>query len=250
MRKKTTNDFIIDARKIHGDKYDYSKVEYKNAYTPVCIICPKHGEFWQTPHTHLGKHGCKFCKIDNNVKNITQTAANKFVEQANIVHHGKYLYDKVEYINAHTKIKIICPKHGEFLQTPNKHLNGQGCPICGESSLEKHIRYFLEDNQIEFESQKRFENFKYYPFDFFIPSKNMVVECQGIQHFIDAANFFNNKLEEQLIRDKKKYDFCRKHNIKIVYYTDKNFMKYRNILPIYDENLYCDIDSISKIINS
>ena len=57
MQDKTEN-FINKAKKIHGDKYDYSKVEYVNNHTKVCVICPKHGEFWQRPKPHLSKHGC------------------------------------------------------------------------------------------------------------------------------------------------------------------------------------------------
>lgn len=45
MKKLTANEFIKQARNVHGDKYDYSKVEYVNSKTKICIICPIHGEF-------------------------------------------------------------------------------------------------------------------------------------------------------------------------------------------------------------
>lgn len=64
MKKLTTEEFIEKARKVHVDKYDYSKVEYVNNLTKVCIICPKHGEFWQTPNNHLSGKGCPICKKD------------------------------------------------------------------------------------------------------------------------------------------------------------------------------------------
>ena len=60
-RRLTTEEFIKKAKEVHGDKYDYSKVEYKNTSTKVCIICPEHGEFWQTPNEHLQGHGCRKC---------------------------------------------------------------------------------------------------------------------------------------------------------------------------------------------
>ena len=63
-KRKTTEEFIAEARKVHGDKYDYSKVEYINKNTKVCIICSKHGEFWQDPHSHLQGSGCPLCCID------------------------------------------------------------------------------------------------------------------------------------------------------------------------------------------
>jgi conserved hypothetical protein len=62
MSKITTNEIIAKAKLVHGDKYDYSKVDYSNAHTKVCIICPNHGEFWQTPNNHLRGHGCPKCK--------------------------------------------------------------------------------------------------------------------------------------------------------------------------------------------
>lgn len=124
-----TEEFIDKARKVHGDKYDYSKVEYVNSKTKVCIICPEHGEFWQTPNVHLKPCGCPTCArlitANKRRKNI-----NDFIYQANIVHQGKYDYSKVDYHNSNTDISIICPIHGEFRQTPMRHLSGQGCPRC------------------------------------------------------------------------------------------------------------------------
>lgn len=61
----TTEEFIKRARAVHGDKYDYSKVEYVNSHTKVCIICPEHGEFWQTPSNHMRGKTCKVCAITN-----------------------------------------------------------------------------------------------------------------------------------------------------------------------------------------
>ena len=126
---KTT--FIKKARQIHGDKYDYSKVEYTNNKTKVCIICSEHGEFWQTPHSHLSKKGCPRC-CKRNYKYTTE----QFIEKAREVHGDKYDYSKVEYVNANTKICIICPEHGEFWQTPASHLNGKGCEKCVRPSYD------------------------------------------------------------------------------------------------------------------
>ena len=116
--------FLKKAKEIHGDKYDYSKVEYVNTNTKVCIICPEHGEFWQIPYSHLKGNGCpKCCKT----KKLT---TEEFIEKAREIHGDKYDYSKVEYINNQTPVCIICPEHGEFNQTPNKHLSGHGCSIC------------------------------------------------------------------------------------------------------------------------
>ena len=60
-RRLTKEEFIEKARQVHGDKYDYSKVEYKNNKTKICIVCPIHGEFWQRPNDHLNGRGCDKC---------------------------------------------------------------------------------------------------------------------------------------------------------------------------------------------
>jgi len=130
--------FISKSHKIHGDKYDYSKVEYINNYTKVCIVCPEHGEFYQRPSDHLKGSGCSKC-----AKNKRLTT-NEFIESAKKVHKDKYDYSKVEYINSQTKVCIICPEHGEFWQTPNAHLNGNGCPHCKADAVGKRCSHSTE----------------------------------------------------------------------------------------------------------
>ena len=144
----TTEDFIKKAKEIHGDKYDYSKVEYVNPKTNVCIICSKHGEFWQKPYNHLSGSGCPEC-----IRHTWTT--EDFIKKAKEIHGDKYDYSKVEFINTRTKVCIIChdldrngKEIGEFWQLPLEHLNGhkyererkgineecweeRTCPICG-----------------------------------------------------------------------------------------------------------------------
>ena len=108
-----TEEFINKANKVHNGKYDYSKVEYVNAKTKVCIICPEHGEFWQTPNNHLSGKGCALCANENKL-HLYNKSNDKFISEAQMIHYGKYDYSKVEYVNAKTKICIICPEHGEF----------------------------------------------------------------------------------------------------------------------------------------
>ena len=133
MRRLTTEEFIERARKLHGDKYDYSLVEYTRAIDNVRIICPKHGEFLQTPDTHLHSNGCSRCSGENIPINIKRKPSKEeLIRRAKEVHGEKYDYSKVEYVNSKTKIKIICPIHGEFEQRANDHLRGQGCPKCAD----------------------------------------------------------------------------------------------------------------------
>ena len=124
-----TNEFIDKAIQIHGDKYNYSKVEYINAKTKVQIICKEHGEFLQTPNKHLMGQGCSKCGKET-ISNRFRTSTNDFINKSMQIHGDKYNYSKVQYINAKTKVIIICKKHGEFLQSPNNHLYGYGCINC------------------------------------------------------------------------------------------------------------------------
>lgn len=93
---------------MHGDRYDYSKVDYKKASEKVCIICPEHGEFWQTPNCHWLGQGCPNC---NKIKKLD---AESFIKKAIEKHGLIYDYSKVKYINSTTKVEIICPIHGSF----------------------------------------------------------------------------------------------------------------------------------------
>ena len=127
----TREEFIVKANLVHNNYYDYSKVEYKNNYTKVCIICPVHGEFWQTPKIHLSGR-CPKCALEK--KSLKET----FVVSANAIHHNKYDYSKVEYTNNKSKVCIICPKHGEFWQNVQSHLKGFGCPECSKENYESH----------------------------------------------------------------------------------------------------------------
>lgn len=129
LRAKTTAQFIKEAKAIHGDKYDYSKTNYIDSYTKICIVCPEHGEFWQTPHNHLNGSGCNICANDSRSEK-RNIGLGEFIDRAKRVHGNKYDYSKVEYIDSSTKVCIICPIHGEFWQIPTKHLNGQSCPMC------------------------------------------------------------------------------------------------------------------------
>ena len=136
----TTEWFINEAKRVHGNKYDYSKVKYINAKTKVCIIHPKYGEFWQLPYAHLKGQDCSLEKCDKVWKTRKRQTTDDFIEKAKQIHSDKYDYSKVAYINPQTKVCIICPEHGEFWQMPYSHLNGNGCPMCGKIKLRKKFQ--------------------------------------------------------------------------------------------------------------
>lgn len=117
---------------IHNSKYDYSKAVYLNSKTKMCIICPEHGEFWQSHNKHgSAKQGCPVC-TGKQVGN-----REEFINKAKVIHGDKYDYSKVVYEKRHAKVKITCPVHGEFEQLPTNHLRGKGCDKCAHEAVGK-----------------------------------------------------------------------------------------------------------------
>ena len=123
----TREQFIEKARRLYGDKYDYSEVDYVRSSEKVCIICPVHGTFLKTPNKHLQGQGCPKCSRDR-LAFTTEEVINRAVA----VHGSIYDYSKVRYYNSKEKIEIICPVHGSFWQTLHEHvIQKHGCPKCG-----------------------------------------------------------------------------------------------------------------------
>lgn len=117
-------------KSIHGKLYDYSKFQYIGCEKKSIIICKNHGEFLQSYGSHSRGKGCPECKKEK-IGNQFRSNNKAFIKKANIIHNKKYTYKKIKYINSHTKIRIECPSHKSFFQTPSDHLNGCGCPKCG-----------------------------------------------------------------------------------------------------------------------
>ena len=317
------NEFITKAREIHGNKYDYSKVDYKGTNKKICIICPEHGEFWQTPHHHLAGNGCQKCaniikgqsfkkiKRDelvnikkqafinaakkkfgdlydysniNYVDNLTEIVLiskkygeikitpqehlrlkygcrlekrktrkftkEKFVNISVQVHGNKYNYSKVKYNGMFKKVCIICPEHGEFWQTPNAHIHlKEGCPICNASHLEKDVSNFLAVKNIDFERQctnSRFEWIQLQRLDFYLPKYNMVIECQGEQHYNEKSFYpYRNAytLEKQIELDLAKKNICEKNGLKVIYYVKNK----KNVLNKKIDHIYNEHNTFDKL---
>ena len=220
--------FLKRSRENHSKKYDYSQVSFSGSREKICIICPEHGEFWQSPGYHMRGGNCPKCA--GSYKLTTE----EFIDKARNVHGDKYDYSKVVYKNYNTKVCIICPEHGEFWQVPNNHLYGAGCPTCPQSNMEGELRLILIKNNIKFEQEKGFPwlRFKKKMFlDFYLPDYNIGIECQGGQHFMPVdlfggEEFYNKTIE----RDKTKHYLCLKHGIDIMYYS-KSGGDY--IYPVY-----------------
>ena len=186
--------------------------------TKVVIRCKEHGTFLQLPYDHIKGSGCPLCHPQT-VPMTTKT----FIQKALKIHKARYDYSKVQYLRSQTKVCIICPEHGEFWQTPNNHLNGQGCPICNYSKGEQLIKEILEQNDINYiyqykiyvpqEIRKTSEAF----IDFYLPKYNTFIEYNGKQHYVPIKHFGGEiKFQNQIKRDTYIKEYCNQNNISLI----------------------------------
>lgn len=229
-----TESFIERANRLHKEKYDYSLTVYEHCQKKVKIICPIHGMFEQTAGNHLNGYGCQQCANDARRKTTSQ-----FIAEAKAIHGDKYDYAFVDYHQSFEKVKIICPTHGLFEQSPHHHLDGAGCPSCSKSQGEARIEAFLRKNEIPFFSQYKivinsslFERDHFVLVDFFIPQNKLIIEFNGIQHYVEVEYFHkkDNGFEKQKLRDEKLRKWCNDNDV--------------NLLEIK----YNEIDSIEEVL--
>lgn len=224
-RRFSLSEFIEKSIKIHGNRYDYSLVSYKDLKTKIKIICPIHGVFEQMPVSHIHhKSGCISCCGSK------KPSTEEFIKKAKKIHGDKYDYSLVDYKNAHSKIKIICKHHGEFNQQADSHLKNNGCPMCCCSKGEEKIRNWLIENKFSFIEQHRFKNCKQQrslPFDFYLSELNICIEYDGIQHFKSIEYFGgDNILLFTQKTDRIKTKYCKKNKIKLI---RVNYLEYNNL---------------------
>lgn len=179
-RRKDQTQFLAAAANVHGDRYDYSLVEYVNSFTPVKIVCKLHGAFEQKPAYHINsKAGCPKCGVTraNDAKLIT---FEEFVRQARAVHGDSYEYPEQVLTGTKGDVRIICREHGEFTQRPNNHTNGAGCPKCwsGTSKWEGELQSLLEDAGFDVLTNQRVLGQK--EIDVFLPKLNLGIELHGL----------------------------------------------------------------------
>jgi very-short-patch-repair endonuclease len=143
--------FIEDAKKVHGDLYDYSFVEYMNTKTPVTIVCNVHGKFKQSPKVHRKGMGCKECATDK--RRIT---TDQFISRSNKTHDGYYLYGDIIVTAVTDMVQITCPEHGAFTQQAGRHMVGRKCTECA-----KKLRTLTREQFVERSEQTHGELYEY-----------------------------------------------------------------------------------------
>ena len=254
-KRLSLEEFIQKSNDIHKNKYDYSLVNYINNSTEIKIICPIHTIFTQTPSSHLSGHGCNLCAMNMRIQTHPKTTET-FIKEAKETHGDKYDYSLVDYINAHTKVIIICPFHEQFPQTPASHLQGIGCPKCSKTHKKTKEEFIIEAN-------KKHNNFYNYSLVDFIdmntqvtiicslhkpfsqlPSKHLkgqgCPKCRGSiskaeSKFLNHINIPDTKENRQVKIGKKKVDGYDLEN-KIIYEFLGDY--FHGNPEIYDENEY------------
>uniref|UniRef100_A0A6C0I6B4 DUF559 domain-containing protein n=1 Tax=viral metagenome TaxID=1070528 RepID=A0A6C0I6B4_9ZZZZ len=188
MKQKTTEQFILEARKIHGDRYDYSKVEYTGKDNKIIIRCKEHGDFEQRPNSHLRGMKCRKCSgIDSSMKQ--RGNLDNFINKAIQLHGDKYDYSKVEYVNAKCKVIIICkvPDHGEFVQVADTHLTGSGCKKCGHI-LRGESKKFTKKEFIEKITEIHGNTYDYSKVEYTGCHDKIIIGCREHGDFKQQAN--------------------------------------------------------------
>jgi uncharacterized phage-like protein YoqJ len=242
-----TEDFIKKAQEIHffydddGNKipkYTYDNVVYVDYDTKVMITCPIHGDFPQTPMNHLSKGaGCRKCSHD-----ALKSTTEYFVQRAQEIHFfydddrnkiPKYTYDNVVYNGSFVNVMITCPIHspihGDFPQTPDHHLRGQGCPWCNESKGEKRIKQILFEKNIKSIPFKKYDDCISYrtklgltkrcyklEFDFYLSDYNTLIEFDGVYHFDEKRHRKQTDYITQVLNDREKNEYTKLNNIKLI----------------------------------
>lgn len=223
-RRKSTAEFIKEAKDKWGDKYDYSITEYINRKTKIKFLF--NSEIYeQLPSNHLRY------AVEKISKPITQ---DFFIEKAINLNGDKYDYSKTIIISSTKKVIIICNKHGDFLQTPHSHLQGKGCPICKESKGNKLIKNILDKYNVDYLQEYKFDeckNKQKLPFDFYIKSLNTCIEFDGEQHYKPIEKFGGiTKLIRTKNNDNIKNKFCNENNINLIRISYKEINKIESII--------------------
>jgi hypothetical protein len=149
MQDLKTCEFIIKAKKLHGEKFDYSRVEYVNSTTPVLIECPDHGVLWQVPTAHLRKrkHGCKECGRVWQSKNTLRKRTEEFFKRCEKKHADKFDYSKTVFNTLDGTIEYVCPKHGHQQMQAGLHLGEEGCRECALEVKIELLKFHRDQKQ-------------------------------------------------------------------------------------------------------
>jgi very-short-patch-repair endonuclease len=251
MSNNKTSEFIIKAKEINGDKFDYSLVDYKNCDTKVkikCITCNK--IFEQIPYNHINKKaGCVNCYTINKYKITLNQRLNEFIKKAKEIHNNNYDYTKVNFVNSKTPIIIICNKcNNEFKNTTNAHLKGDGgCKICAINKFKKE-RTFTNEQFIEKANKVHNNNYNYSQVNYINSQTYINILCNKCNHSFQILP--NNHLRGKGCKKcaNKLNAIKRMKSLEQFIMESKEVHKDENDLPIYDYSLVDYKSTHEKVI--
>lgn len=174
-------------KKVHGDTYKYIPSSYKNLSSIMEIVCEKHGIFTQIAGNHASGARCPSC-IKESKRGLKLVPEEDVFKRAEEIHKGLYRYIKGSYIDMKKPMEIVCSKHGIFYQLPNDHLDGHGCPKCGNivSKPQEEIFNFIKDLDIKVIDNFRLEDGKH--LDILCPSEKIAIEYNGLKWHSEEFN--------------------------------------------------------------
>lgn len=226
---RTTEEFIQEAKLVHGDKYDYSITIYHGCKKKLQYICPIHGVISQIAYDHLKGHGCMYC-------NHAFQDTNSFIQKAKSIYGNQYDYSLVDYKNQYTPVKIKCNTCGQISELIPKYflMQESGCKFCHSSKGENAIKRFLDSKHISYKRNFKFEGYLN-SYDFYLPEENLLIEFNGRQHYMPVSIFGGEKsFKKQQESDALKLALAQKNGIKLLIISYKD---YKLIPQILEENL-------------
>ena len=230
------DDVIKKLEEVYKDRpwYDFSNTTYLGWSKNISIFCHakdkdgnEHGVFTVNAGHALGRgDGCRKCKYEQLSRNSAFTT-EECIEKARLVHGDKWIYDETVYNGYDVKCTIICPKHGEFWQTPDSHLQGSGCPSCShrKSDAENEITSFLMERLGEDKvfTRKRGIISKMKEIDIYLPTKRIGIEYDGCRWHT-----------EQFGKDKyyhlSKTESCAKSGISLIHVFEDEYIDHKEIV--------------------
>ena len=216
----SNKDFLEECQKVHGDKYDYSKVVYTQIFDKIEIICPIHGSFIQSAKSHKDGIGCPECSKIKATEKQRQKGETEFKKKLlELFGTDHYLG---EFVNNRVKLQFYCEKCGEYYwKSPKYRIHRlSGCQRCSQSKGETEVEIFLRKHDIEYRTQEMFDTCRSkrkLRFDFYLTELNILIEVQGIQHFEPVERFRGQKgFEDRQKRDQIKRDWCKENNVPLI----------------------------------
>ena len=261
FRKRLSQEEALEKAKMshNGENYLFDRFIYNGRHSKCVITCPIHSDFSIEYGAFIGGEGCPICGRDK--AHISRRNKSYDVLKRCKDNNPKgYYFDNFIYHGMDKKSLFTCKKHGDFPCTPAHFIAGSGCPKCNNSKMENELSQYFDDNRIYYIQQYIIGCDKRYKYDFYLPNNNIIIECQGEQHFYPVDFSHKNKdkdelsdiFDKQIDRDIKKYNLAINNGYRIIYYINRNFFKDRKLVInnefYYDKEIIDDKEQLLLMV--